>query len=598
MENTDQNSQNHNHLSAATPSATAPATAEAAQATTETAQTTAETAPATNEAAQTRSSTPTDSATAAHSSASVSSAPDANSASSLKADLVTDSSDAHDRKESTSSTAPTPAETEAAAAPNAAAAAADTGTAAAMSQGELLRRIVVFLFSVSVCGCGVAVFAQAQIGVTPISSLNYVISLHCPMTLGGVTFIFNAALMVLQYFLLTKPERNARNIRAILLQLPVTVLFSLAIDGSTLLLESLLSTFIPLPYYISMGLALLGSLFLGVGITLQVLANVAMVSGEAVVKLISLRLKREFGTIKLGFDLTLVGLAVITSFFCTGFTTIEGVREGTIIGALLVGPLIRILMPYLKVVNRFFYGRSARTQHTAQLKAQAEQFHGVITIAREYGCGGRIIGQEIARQLKLNFYDNELITPIAQESGFSPEYVAENAGQLDSNLLFQMIFKDYSVPLEKSLSPQDALFVACSRVIRTLALKESCVIVGRAADFILRDNTRCLNVLLYASHEEYKLRFCQDNYHEDEATAKSHMTHYDRTRNEYHLQYTGTTLRDPRNYDLCLDVSVLGPKQCQELIIMAYRNLQEHPKTFTRHSSNTIAEVNLTPVSR
>ena len=446
-----------------------------------------------------------------------------------------------------------------------------------MTKVELAKRIAVFLFSVMIQGCGISILAHALVGITPIASFSYVISLHCPLSLGGVTFFFHLALMVLQYFLLFPNERDRRHIMDILWQIPMTFWFSLAIDTSGWLLDQLLTGF-DLPYAISIGMVILGSLIIATGITLAVHANVALVTGEAVVKLISQRIKKEFGFVKMGFDLTLVSLASIISFIATNFTMVEGVREGTLLSACMVGPTVRFLMPRLRGINRFFYPKERRVAYRQAQAQESQQFHGVITIAREYGCGGRILGQKLADKLKIGFYDNELIGMIAKEAGLSTDVVADKVGRLDNALLYEMIFKDYTASLDQSLSTQDALFVASSRVIRSLAHKENCVIVGRGADFILGDNPRCLNVYLYSSSLQYKLDFCQANYHEDEATAQEKMARIDHQRNEYHRHYNGHSLANARNYDLCLDVSALGPEACCDLIASAYKKLQNSPK--------------------
>lgn len=465
-----------------------------------------------------------------------------------------------------------------------------------MSKLELAKRIAVFLFSVMIQGCGISILAHALVGITPIASFSYVISLHCPLSLGGVTFFFHLALMVLQYFLLFPQERDQRHIMDILWQIPMTFWFSLAIDSSGWLLDRALSG-VDLPYVMSIAMVIVGSLIIATGITLAVHANVALVTGEAVVKLVSARIKKEFGFVKMGFDLTLVSLASVISFIATDFTMVEGVREGTLLSACMVGPSVRFLIPRLRIINRFFYPKEQRQAYQAAQAQNAQHFHGVITIAREYGCGGRILGQQLAEQLKLSFYDNELIGMIAQESGLSTQLVADKAGRLDNALLYEMIFKDYAASLDQSLSTQDALFVASSRVIRNLAHKEACVIVGRGADFILGDNPRCLNVYLYASNLQYKLDFCQEHYHEDEPTARDKMARIDHQRNEYHRHYHGQSLSHAKNYDLCLDVSALGPQACCDLIATAYRKLQASPKVHTHQLAHSVHDALTSPTS-
>ena len=126
------------------------------------------------------------------------------------------------------------------------------------------------------------------------------------------------------------------------------------------------------------------------------------------------------------------------------------------------------------------------------------------------------------------------------------------------------------MPLEKSLSTNDALFVATSRAVRQVAKTSPCVIVGRGADKILQDNPRCLRVLLYADYE-HKLELCRADYGQDKEQATESMRLQDRARAEYYRQYFGKDLMDPQNYQLCLNVGALGEKRCREIIAALYK---------------------------
>ncbi len=450
-------------------------------------------------------------------------------------------------------------------------------------KAETLKRYIVFMIAVCLGGFGIALFTKGAIGVTPIASVSYVFSLHCPLSLGGVTFLFHIVLITLQYYLIPKDKRR-ENWFFLLVQFPITVVFSLAIDGAMWFLHVCVPESWSGTYLLSLMWIALGCLTLGVGISLQIIANVAMVTGEATVKLIAARLKVEFGYVKLGFDLTLVCVSVVTSLIFTGFSEVEGVREGTIVGALLVGPLVRLIRPRLAIINHFFYSKSDRTQFKTQQLAGAAQFKGTITIAREYGCGGHALGQKLSHELNLKYYDTSLIDLIAAESGVSKQQVAKRADSLESSLLQDMIFSDFSGSLDKSLSTPDALFVATSRVMRKLAKDESCVFIGYNGDFILKDNPRALRVFLYAN-PDYKLQYCKEHYEQNAEQAQQSMEQTDRRRQEHHQHYAGSDLYDPRNYDLCLDLGSLGEEACLDIIVDAYKKLQEHPRTGFIHKS-------------
>ncbi|MCF2553426.1 cytidylate kinase-like family protein, partial [Bacteroides caecigallinarum] len=115
--------------------------------------------------------------------------------------------------------------------------------------------------------------------------------------------------------------------------------------------------------------------------------------------------------------------------------------------------------------------------------------------------GGHNLGKILAKQLGITFYDKELITLVAGETNFSEDFISENEQKLPNSLLYQMIMQDYEAPLNKSMSYDDALFVAQSRIIRRIASEKPCIIVGRCADYILKDRPNTINVFLYANME-------------------------------------------------------------------------------------------------
>ncbi len=456
-----------------------------------------------------------------------------------------------------------------------------------MGLQEVIERNCLFLFAVFLGGLGIALVTSANIGTTPISSPNYVVSLHTPLSLGAMTFIFNTLLVVLQIFIVGKQYARDHAL-IIFLQIPVTLIFSAAIDISMHVIGLIVPS--DVPYILSLCLLAAGSITLAISVTLQVCADVSMVSGEAFVKAISQRLHKEFGLVKTCFDSSLVLIAVIISFVWTGFSAVEGVREGTVVGALSIGPMVRLLLPRVQPkLSKFFNrhhpkdaqgyvvagaGANAGVEQGAGAatvaQGAAQTLFPVITITRQYGCGGRKLGRQIAEELGIKFYDNELIAIIAQESGLSPHVVEKSEGRLDNALLYQMVMKDFAVPLEKSMSTSDALFVATSRAVRQVAHTSPCVIVGRGADRILEDNPYCIRVLLY-SDLEHKLAICKQDYGQEKEQALDTMRSQDRSRAEYYRQYFGKDLLDPQNYQLCLNVGALGPERCRALIKELYQ---------------------------
>jgi Predicted membrane protein len=211
-----------------------------------------------------------------------------------------------------------------------------------MEENNLARRYLVFTFGIILNATGIAVTTGAELGTTPISSLPYVLSLAFPLSFGMFTFVLNILMVLAQAVLLRREFRNIQY-----LQIAAAVVFSAIIDMVMLVMRM-----IPVTGYAErFGLLLLGSAMLGVGICLEVYCNVMYIPGEGLVKAISHRADREFGVIKIVFDVTLVSSALIASlFFMNG---IAGLREGTLFSALTVGLMARFFIKNLRVIERW-----------------------------------------------------------------------------------------------------------------------------------------------------------------------------------------------------------------------------------------------------
>ena len=245
-----------------------------------------------------------------------------------------------------------------------------------MSKSELFKRYVLFFFSVVLQGTAIACITFANIGTTPISSTNYVLSLHSAFTLGDTTFIFNILLIVLQImFICIGSEKLKDHISKLIMQIPVCFVFSFMIDLSTNVLEFILQD--QISYITSWILVVFGTVLLALAVSLSVTANVAMVPGEYFIKVFHPIVKKSFSFVKTFFDIFLVTAAVILSLFLTGFSAIEGVREGTLFAALCTGPTVHFfiplcakLIPYLKGSTSVEPVSSDDTQETQENKTE------------------------------------------------------------------------------------------------------------------------------------------------------------------------------------------------------------------------------------
>ncbi len=184
----------------------------------------------------------------------------------------------------------------------------------------------------------------------------------------------------------------------------------------------------------------------------------------------------------------------------------------------------------------------------------------IITITREFGSGGRTIGKKVAEALGYDFYDWNLVSKIAAESGFAPEFVEENCEDASSALPW--LFRAQNVGGDLS----DQLFAAQRNVIWQLAEKGSCVIVGRSADYLLRTRTDVLNCFIYAEGEAKKQRIIHE-YGETEVSIDKRLKDKDRKRKAHYQYYTGRKWGRAFYYDVCLDSGRLGIDACIDTVV-------------------------------
>lgn len=187
----------------------------------------------------------------------------------------------------------------------------------------------------------------------------------------------------------------------------------------------------------------------------------------------------------------------------------------------------------------------------------------IITISREFGSGGRFIGEEVAKKLGMKYYDRDIIGQIAEKSGFSPEYIQENAELSPKKGLFAYAFAGRDIT---GKSVEDMVYEVQRKVILEIAEKESCVIIGRNADFILNDRDDVLNVFIHGDKAEKVKRICK-LYNVTEADALKMMVDIDKRRMTNYRFYTDQKWGMAGNYTLSLNSSELGYDMCEKIIM-------------------------------
>lgn len=187
----------------------------------------------------------------------------------------------------------------------------------------------------------------------------------------------------------------------------------------------------------------------------------------------------------------------------------------------------------------------------------------IITISREFGSGGRFIGEEVAKKLGIAYYDKNIINQIAEESGLSPDYIQESAELSPKKGLFAYAFAGRD---SAGKSMEDLVYEVQRKIILEIAEKEPCVIIGRNADFVLRDRTDVLNVFIHGNLPEKTQRICRI-YAVSEQEARKMIADTDKRRMTNYNFYTDQKWGKASNYTLSLNSSELGYERCEKIIL-------------------------------
>ena len=182
----------------------------------------------------------------------------------------------------------------------------------------------------------------------------------------------------------------------------------------------------------------------------------------------------------------------------------------------------------------------------------------IITISREYGSGGRYIGRLVAEKLGIKLYDKEFVEKLAEETGLAEEYIENNEQKRDA---LSILNNGYYAGLNNS----DDLFIKESELIKEVADKESCVIVGRCADFILKDRENVVSIFVASSMED-KIKRATEFYNLDKVKVEKEINRINKLRANHYKYYTEKEWKDPSNYDICINSDAIGVENAANLI--------------------------------
>lgn len=416
---------------------------------------------------------------------------------------------------------------------------------------NLKVRIPMYFIGLFVMTIGIALSVKSNLGVSPVSSIPYTITCVWGIEMGKATILFHIVLVLIQLVLLRKKFKPVQ-----LLQVLIGIVF-----GYFTTFCNYMVSFLPTPENLGIRIAMVlaSTVFVAMGIFLYLPANLIPLAGEGCMQAVSSVTNIEFSKVKIGFDCTMVLISAVT---CLSLLhTLGSVGAGTIIAAVLVGTLVGIFNKAFGSQRDKLLGRTEEADSVTEENGS----NYVITISREFGSGGREIGKLLAEELGFHYYDSELIRLAAEKSGYTPEFVEQNEQTLKNPVLHDF-FAWYAGPLEQEELPKaDQLFKMEASLIRELAQKDSCIIVGRLANYILKDMPSAYHVFISADREAEAARVSdRDHISLKAAAAKVETVNHERAVHCKH--FTRTDWGNVKNYDLCIKSDDFGVADTARII--------------------------------
>ena len=413
------------------------------------------------------------------------------------------------------------------------------------------KRYAIFAASIAVFAVGSALCMRANLGIIPQLCPSYVLS--CipgqELSVGMITMIMHLLFIAIQAILL-RSDFSMRD----LVQIPAALATGILIDAAMTATQPLQWDDSASGYTMRIAQTTIGIALIMAGYAIQRKSR-EKTAGEGIVLTFAKTLKATPFRVAAIFDVSMVAIGLIFCIFYFGTVRWDIIGAGTLL-SLIVTTTYNTRTPINKPV---FWNDEAiandQSSATDGTQTSKDNFPLVITIARTHGSGGHDIGYTVAQRLGINFYDKEIISETAKTLGIEKEQV-------------QQWDQDTSI---RSLGRDEAVFSAQSQIIRDAA-KESCVIIGRCADFVLRGRPYCLNIFI-RSDEDYAVTFIRNKDNLTEEQAREVIRLKNKARERHYAHYTGEKWQDPSHYDLVINTAKIGIQSAADIICNAVNNI-------------------------
>lgn len=431
---------------------------------------------------------------------------------------------------------------------------------------ELLRRYLTFIIALFIMAFGRALTIRANLGSSPSTCPPYVFSLipNSPFTIGEYAMIMHALLTLIQYLLLRKDFQKIQ-----VLQVLVGVALGWFIDIAMQLTQMISPTVEWLKFVV----LFIGCILIAVGVVIEVKCDVLILAVDGLALAITKKIKGNFSRVKIWTDVAFVVISVVVMYVVFGQWNWQIVGVGTLIAMFLVGFLVGRITPYFKWIKRLFRDpkKIAARYKTLDKKPL------IITISRQYGAGGRVIGEKLSKQLGIKLVDDEIIDITAEVLGYDEEYIRQTEQSLTSYQMLQKMFTSNTVPKSFRFSSDDEIFRSQKKIIKRLAEKESCIIIGRCANWVLRHRENCIKIFVYSSLDRAIKRIAKASGHEESSLAQK-IQRVNKARANHYKLYTSHNWEESSQYDLMINTTNISTDEAVKAIIDFIDNRKQNKK--------------------
>lgn len=444
---------------------------------------------------------------------------------------------------------------------------------------KLPVRVLILVAGLFCIAFGVAISTTSGLGVSPSAAIPYVLCQVLPLSMGFLTTVINVIMVLLQVVILRKEFKPVQ-----LLQLVVVFVFGYFTDWTLSLVAGM-----TLPNYgFRLLFTLIGCVLMGLGVFLEVEAGLITLSADGLTSSIVNKFHMNFGLTKNLLDGSQVIIAAVCSLLL--LHTLFGIREGTIITALLVGVFVQFFNKRLAFLHRWLnlekyeYSIAADVGLSAKMEALVDSpaedlehmaknptaYPLMITIEREFGSGGHVIGKNIADALGIEFYDFERIQQMAIDAGLTTEQVVDKKNALPKGMIQNMYHHTFAAI--RTIRRQDEIFKVQSRIIRQIANSgKSAVIVGRLGNHILHPRPNCFHLFVSGDYA-FRAQYLQQFYGYTKENAIRLIKKEDLARADYCKHFTGSPWGLSRHFTMTIDSSVYGFDKATELVMDAIKS--------------------------